>query len=477
MLETIVNGWLDEVKEKLATWEKELETDRDFSAIEKALAEVLNRWATAVLEPLLQKQLANGEYLVGLKRLGARLALRFKEYRTITVHLFNGHMIRVSSPYFTKARPKHRGRKRNRYRGSHLGLEVLGLLGRGSRHLVSQVVQLALLCPSFMVAQAVLAERWITLDIKTIRRWCGVVGQLGIELRGSVSLDGTEVLDGYRLVIGIDGGRLRERTKKRGRKKEGQKRTGYHTEWREPKLFTIYLLDAEGNVVKDFAPLHDATMGKDDEMFTLLERYLRVLDLTKLARIIFCGDGARWIWSRVETLITKLGFDAQRIDQVIDYTHAEQNLRQIGELLPPRLARRARLYEEWKALLWQGDIAGLYEAINRTLTGKRRRQAQRKWKNYFDKNEARMQYQRFKENHIPCGSGCVESAIRRVINLRLKSAGSFWTRAMAECFLFLRSQLLSGRWTIFMHNVTRRRITAAGNTQETRSLQNERKAA
>jgi hypothetical protein len=24
---------------------------------------------------------------------------------------------------------------------------------------------------------------------------------------------------------------------------------------------------------------------------------------------------------------------------------------------------------------------------------------------------------------------------------------------MAECFLFLRSQLLSGRWDIFMHNV------------------------
>lgn len=56
---------------------------------------------------------------------------------------------------------------------------------------------------------------------------------------------------------------------------------------------------------------------------------------------------------------------------------------------------------------------------------------------------------------MPCGSGCVESAIRRVINLRLKAPGSFWTPEMAECFLFLRSQLLSGRWDTFIDNVAR----------------------
>ncbi len=30
----------------------------------------------------------------------------------------------------------------------------------------------------------------------------------------------------------------------------------------------------------------------------------------------------------------------------------------------------------------------------------------------------------------------------------------FWLKEMAECFLFLRSQLLSGRWEIFMGNLT-----------------------
>ena len=77
-----------------------------------------------------------------------------------------------------------------------------------------------------------------------------------------------------------------------------------------------------------------------------------------------------------------------------------------------------------------------------------------KWSNYFKKNESRMQYTNFKEKGIPTGSGFVESAIRRVINLRLKSAGTFWKKETAESFLFLRSQLLSGRWRIFMSNLS-----------------------
>ena len=32
---------------------------------------------------------------------------------------------------------------------------------------------------------------------------------------------------------------------------------------------------------------------------------------------------------------------------------------------------------------------------------------------------------------------------------------SFWNPEMAECFLFLRSQFLSGRWDSFIHNVAR----------------------
>jgi hypothetical protein len=66
----------------------------------------------------------------------------------------------------------------------------------------------------------------------------------------------------------------------------------------------------------------------------------------------------------------------------------------------------------------------------------------------------RMQYLQFRDPHLPCGSGPGESAIRRVIHLRLNAPGTFWTRPMAECILFLRAQLLCGRWDILLANLT-----------------------
>ncbi len=42
-------------------------------------------------------------------------------------------------------------------------------------------------------------------------------------------------------------------------------------------------------------------------------------------------------------------------------------------------------------------------------------------------------------------SGTVESAIRRVINLRIKGSGMFWKRENAEKMIFLRSLVLTGK--------------------------------
>jgi hypothetical protein len=58
-----------------------------------------------------------------------------------------------------------------------LGLDVLGFMGRCSARLVSEVVELALLCPSLEVAHRVLARRGIGLDVKTLRRLCADLGR------------------------------------------------------------------------------------------------------------------------------------------------------------------------------------------------------------------------------------------------------------------------------------------------------------
>ena len=114
---------------------------------------------------------------------------------------------------------------------------------------------------------------------------------------------------------------------------------------------------------------------------------------------------------------------------------------------PPATASRSRQSAS-------GESAPKWDCTRRHVAGpKKLKEAIAKFSNYFLANHRRMQYASFKHLVLPCGSGCVESAIRRVINLRLKSAGSFWKRSTSEAMLFLRSTLLCDRWNIMLANL------------------------
>ena len=58
----------------------------------------------------------------------------------------------------------------------------------------------------------------------------------------------------------------------------------------------------------------------------------------------------------------------------------------------------------------------------------------------------RMRYKQFESLGHPIGSGAIESAVRRVINLRMKGYGIFWIEDTAEGMIHLRSYLKAGRW-------------------------------
>lgn len=452
MLDVILKNFVCHVQEKMVDVLRDVKTTYHFEQVEAAVADLVDEVATALVQACLKDVLEAPEFLTMLKQRGMSQGLKFHGYRSLSVAVYTGRRVTVWSPYFVQSQKPRRRKKAGPHgRGQHLGLMVLGFLRRGSARLVSWVVKLAVLMPSYEIAQEVLAEHGLAVAVTTMRHWCRALGGFGVARRGAVSLTGQEALAGATLVIEMDGGRLRLRRKKRGPKPSRQKRQGYHTPWKEPKLFTMYLADAQGRIQQDFLPIHDATLGDDEAVFALMAQYLNQWDLTVLARVVVCGDGARWIWRRIDTLLAHRGVPPQKVFQVVDYTHAKQNLQEIVTLAPPH--RQKRLMKVWKRWLFNGEIARLGEAIRSALQGPARDAAVKKWEDYFLRNTQRMQYRHFQAAHLPCGSGHVESAIRRVINLRLKAPGTFWMPDMAEYFLFLRSQLLSGRWNIFMTNV------------------------
>ena len=61
-------------------------------------------------------------------------------------------------------------------------------------------------------------------------------------------------------------------------------------------------------------------------------------------------------------------------------------------------------------------------------------------------SEGHLQYATFRRRGLPCGSGAIESTIRRVINQRLKSNAIYWLEENAEGIFAIRALLLCDRW-------------------------------
>ncbi|MCB9274969.1 MAG: hypothetical protein H6564_13075 [Lewinellaceae bacterium] len=78
-----------------------------------------------------------------------------------------------------------------------------------------------------------------------------------------------------------------------------------------------------------------------------------------------------------------------------------------------------------------------------------------RWLNYLEKHQDKSRYAEFEQAKLMCGSGIIESAIRRVINLRFKNASTFWDKQVVEKLYFLRAALLAKRWDIVMENFTK----------------------
>ena len=311
-LQEIINDFEEKINEMLEELKEELNKELDANKTEKQLNEVCDNLIAKVMEMLLNEILSDAEFIEKLKVLGKRLKIQYHGHRKVTVYLAHGQKIIVNSPYFIKVRRKRR-KKRGNYRlkgqdFTHLGLVVLGMINKASAALASAVASAAVLCPSFEVARQSLENMGIRLGIKKIKRMCeGIMGRCWGK-RGKMAQDmkSWEGKRGLTLVIGIDGGRTRIREKKRGRKKEGQRRQGYEGKWREPKIFVIYVENEEGKKVKEIKATYDGTMEDHIGLFNLLEEHLQAIPFGGIERVVFCGDGASWIWDGIERLCHKL---------------------------------------------------------------------------------------------------------------------------------------------------------------------------
>lgn len=430
----------------------------DYSKYENELYKKYQQMADNKLKSDIQELLSSPFFLEVLKRAAGKSGFKFKECRDIKITLGSGQRIKIKSPVFIKMKPSERkkGRKRKRKKVTeHSAIKFLGFIKHKSPSFVSLCVQASIICPSFDIAEKFLLDRNIKVSQGLLQRITYSLGDVAMENRTTVTLDERNKKTGLRILICIDGGRIRERKKKRGKRNYGLKRQGFTTDWKEPKLFTVHVVDSAGKITRDYKPVYDGTLENADGMFRLLEEYLRQFNLAEAQSITFCCDGGAWIWNRIPRLAKNLNITAY--NEVLDYTHAKQNLRNILDIVQANKGTTKQRYDrdfsKLKNMLWNGDIDRIKNYIDDNLKKKRAKQEALKKLNSYFGDHNKFQYSRFRANGIPIGSGTVESAIRRVLNLRIKSPGIFWKKENAEKMIFLRSQLLSGRWNIMMKNI------------------------
>ena len=113
------------------------------------------------------------------------------------------------------------------------------------------------------------------MDIKTVRNVAkrfASRARAGQKAESVVAMLRTENLQGRRVVLSSDGGRLRIRTAKQGRRTK-KNRARYRTDWREPKLLIIYVVNDDGRVDKKILPVIDGTLKGIDVLFALMHIY------------------------------------------------------------------------------------------------------------------------------------------------------------------------------------------------------------
>lgn len=431
---------------------------QEFAALERKLAEIgVARLIGPALELVLATVHANEQFVAeSIERAAEARPLTVNSYRDVAVCLVNGSVALVPrTPYAMNPKPpaSRPGRRRGVGRrgpsgsGCYPVLARLGFLGRTSPVMTSTVARAAAELGSYAEARDSLSARGVGIDLKAVRLIAHRVADAGIEARRALAeAEETRTLEGKRVVVAFDGGRLRTRVSgKRGRRRKKTGRRSYKTPWREPALLAIYTVDENGKKTSE-RPWYEATLGGWDQAFAIATSLLRYLGAKHAREFVIAGDGATNIWDRVDALVAALGIDKSRLRLFVDFWHAVEHLHDTAELVrhwtPEQRVRwvRARRRE-----LHDGHCDRVVAAMRELAVGRNAAEIGGE-ADYFETRAARMKYAELREAHLPIGTGAVESAVRRVVNLRMKGPGIFWEDENAERMLLLRCRQKAGRW-------------------------------
>lgn len=431
----------NQVLSELENWHQQL-VDGDLLSFEQSLQERLKTLHNKVCVELLPQ--AGEQIFDDLKNDAKTQGCRKIVKRELSIRLATGQTIKVDSPY-VKQPPDDYTNDR------HLLAQHWRIIGGASPKLYDQVGFCTAIAPSFESGCQILKKFGTSICVSSVQKLsqrladkCQQAGE------AKLSLDKSESVANKTVVIGIDGGRTRTREYTGYLNKEGNR--CYETPWREPKLFVIDVLDEQGKADRKELPIYGTRFDQQD-LFELLREYLRALDISLAKHVQIVGDGAPWIWNHLKSMLLQMGVSEHRITETLDVWHGSQYIHKLIDNVGTRKTKseKRKLKRQFEIWLWNGESDKIVECCKAIF--KRKNDTVRRCITYLEKHLLKTQYPDFKKLGLMCGSGIVESAIRRVINLRFKNAATFWYDDNVEKMYFLRAAVLSRRWDIVIQNL------------------------
>lgn len=373
--------------------------------------------------------------------------------------------VSLKLPYVVERPTQSKKNNKSLHEGFCPFLRYLGMSEGLTPAILSTITKYGAVAGSFEAARTTLIDWGINVSLKRIERLTYYFGKIGINLRESKitslelgSLPTNNVLKDQRVVIAVDGGRTRIRINNKGRRKVKSNRVGYTGEWVEPKLLTIYVVNEQGEKIRngEIPITNDGTYAGFEGFLQILEMYLVNLGISQAKQVLLIADGADWIWIHIPRLFKKINCPTPTY-QLLDFYHAASHLQDFADAAFSTKDERQQWFKKARKTLKKGQALGLMRNMDEFIygaSGERLKILVRE-RNYILKAYRRrlLKYNEVSSQKLPLGSGAVESLIRQVVNLRMKGNSKFWLKNHAEIMLHLRCQWIAKTWDNFCDSI------------------------
>jgi hypothetical protein len=213
-------------------------------------------------------------------------------------------------------------------------------------------------------------------------------------------------------------------------------------DYKEAKGFRIYLIDS--SQIVHLISWHQVQDDKAcaDAISTLKEAGLIPEEKVRLCII---GDGASWIWNRIQEL-----FPEAR--QVLDFYHCSEYVHAVAKA---QFGEKTKKAQEWVEATFTRLFANNVEMVIHGLKimAPVSFEAQEKIEKaigYLTNNKERANYGTAKRAGYHIGSGAIESANKFICHNRLKKSGAWWYISNSNNILKLRCAQYNGTFDRIM---------------------------